>query len=127
MTEPEKRDLIERYLSAYNAFDVDGMMDTLHPQIEFENISGGEVNATASGADEFRQIAQRATGLFSSRNQTVRVFEANEKGAAIEVSYEGVLAADLPNGMKAGEILQLNGRSEFEFKEGKISRIVDRS
>jgi hypothetical protein len=35
------------------------------------------------------------------------------------------LASDLPNGMKAGETLRLNGRSEFTFCDGKIYRIKD--
>ncbi|MEO0538525.1 MAG: hypothetical protein AAF215_32275 [Cyanobacteria bacterium P01_A01_bin.123] len=53
MTEEEKRDLIDRYLDAYNAFDVEEMMSTVHPDVEFKNVSGGEVNAAASGASEF--------------------------------------------------------------------------
>lgn len=127
MTEQEKRNLIGRYLDAYNSFDVDGMIATVHSEVEFENVSGGEVNASASGADELRQMAEQATGLFTSRQQTVTAFDPSGEGASIEVAYEGVLASDLPNGMKAGETLKLDGRSEFEFKEGKISRIVDYS
>ena len=42
-----------------------------------------------------------------------------------DIVYEGVLAVDLPNGMKAGEELRINGCSEFEFKDGKIYRITD--
>ena len=127
MTEQEKRSLIDRYLSAYNTFDVDGMMATAHPEIEFENVSGGEVTASASGADEFRQMAEQATTLFSSRRQRVTAFNATPEGASVGIAYEGILAADLPNGMKAGQSLTLNGRSEFEFKAGRIARIVDYS
>ena len=39
----------------------------------------------------------------------------------------GVLAGDLPNGMKAGEVLRLKGRSVFGFQEGKIYRLTDTS
>lgn len=46
-------------------------------------------------------------------------------GIVIGIDYEGVLAADLPNGMKAGEILRLNGKSEFTFRDEKIYRITD--
>lgn len=127
MTEQEKRDLINRYLDAYNAFDVEGMMDTVHPDVEFQNVSGGEVNAVASGADEFRRMAEQATALFSSRQQRGMGFHASEGGASIDVAYEGVLATNFPNGMKAGETLKLEGRSEFEFKDGKIVRVVDYS
>lgn len=61
MTEQEKRNLIGRYLDAYNAFDVDGMIETLHPDIEFKNVAGSEVNAAASGTEEFRKMAEEAT------------------------------------------------------------------
>ncbi len=125
MTDQEKRTLIDHYLDAYNAFDVEGMMATLHPDVEFENVSGGEVNASASGADAFRQMAEQATELFTSRQQTVTAFDPSGPGASVEIDYEGVLAADIPNGMKAGETLRLTGRSEFEFADGQISRIRD--
>lgn len=125
MNANDKRSLIERYLNAYNAFDIDGIISALHPNIEFKNISGGEVNATASGIDEFRKLADQSRGLFSMRKQTITSFEMKDDQAFIGVDYEGVLASDLPNGMKAGETLRLNGRSEFAFRDGKIYRITD--
>ena len=125
MNEDNKQSLIKRYLEAYNAFDLEGMMSVIHPDIEFKNVNGGEVNATASGADEFRKLAEQSKGLFSMRKQTITSFETKDDQAFIGIDYEGVLASDFPNGMKAGEILRLNGRSEFAFRDGKIYRITD--
>ena len=125
MNEDNKQSLIERYLEAYNTFDIEGMMSVIHPDIEFKNVNGGEVNATASGADEFRKLAEQSKGLFSMRKQTITSFETKDDQAFIGIDYEGVLASDFPNGMKAGEILRLNGRSEFAFRDGKIYRITD--
>ncbi|MGD1930038.1 MAG: nuclear transport factor 2 family protein [Leptolyngbyaceae cyanobacterium] len=128
MIEQNKRDLIDRYLHAYNTFDIAGMLATLHPEVEFKNVSGGEVNATASGISEFAEMAQQSKALFTSRQQTMTAFEAADNDrVSINVAYEGVLAADLPNGMKAGEVLKLHGRTEFEFKDDRISRIADYS
>ena len=128
MIEQDKLDLIDRYLHAHNTFDIAGMLATLHPEVEFKNVSGGEVNATASRMSEFAEMAQQSKALFTSRQQTMTAFEtADDERASTNVAYEGVLAADLPNGMKAGEVLKLNGRTEFEFKEGSISRIADYS
>ena len=125
MNANEARDQIERYLAAYNAFDIDGMMALIHPDIKFKNISDGEINATASGSEKFRQLAEQSEELFRSRKQTMTRFQAEGDQAFIEVAYEAVLATDLPNGMKAGETLRLNGRSEFTFHEGMIYRITD--
>lgn len=125
MTDHEKRQLIEAYVDGYNAFDVDGMMATLHPEIEFTNVSEGEVTARASGISAFRQMAEQAVQLFAARKQTLTSFNVREEGAIITVAYEGTLAVDLPNGMKAGDTLQLDGRSEFRFKEGRIVWLAD--
>lgn len=127
MTNQDKRDLINRYINAYNAFDIDGMMAIVHPEIKFKNITGGEVNAEASGVDEFRQMAEQSKELFSSREQEISEFTADGNEASIHINYEAVLASDLPNGMKKGETLKLNGRSEFRFMDGKISSITDYS
>jgi len=54
-----KKDLIERFVCAYNSFDVDGMMALMHPECSFQNISGGQVTATAEGARQFRELAEK--------------------------------------------------------------------
>ena len=125
MDENGKRSLIESYITAYNAFDIDGMMAVIHPDIEFKNISGGEVNATASDAVEFRQLAEKSKELFRSRKQTIINSCSTPDQTIIEVAFEGVLKSDFQNGMRAGETLRLNGRSEFRFRDGKICRIID--
>lgn len=125
MTPQEKRALIDRYIAAYNAFDVDGMVDTVHPAVAFENVSGGEVTASASGADAFRELAEHATTLFSARRQTVTALDPSPAGATAYVDYEGTLAADLPGGLRAGQTLRLQGQTEFAFADGRISRIRD--
>jgi ketosteroid isomerase-like protein len=127
MKKEEKRHLIELYLGYYNAFNIDGLMSIIHHDIEFKNVSGGEVTATASGTDEFRKLAEQSKELFSSRKQTITKFRTEDDLVFMDVEYEGVLASDLPNGMNAGETLRLNGRSEFTFRDGKIYRLTDTS
>jgi ketosteroid isomerase-like protein len=74
MDEDEKHSLIDRYLAAYNAFDIDGMMAVMHPEIEFKNVSGGEVNASTFGAGDFRLLAEQSRELFRPRKQTILRF-----------------------------------------------------
>jgi ketosteroid isomerase-like protein len=127
MNAHQQRSIIDGYLAAYNSFDIDGMMATIHPDVQFKNVSGGEVNAAASGSDEFRTLAEQSKQLFSSRQQTVTSFESRGDHAVVDVAYEAVLAMDLPNGMKAGETLRLEGRSEFVFRDGRICGLTDHS
>lgn len=123
------RALVDRYVAAYNAFDVEGMLALLDPGVEFENVAGGVVTARASGLAEFRTLAEGAAALFARRQQ--RVTEYLEEGATARarIAYEGVLAAELPPGLppglEPGATLRLAGWSTFEFRGGRIARLVD--
>lgn len=121
------RALIERYIAAYNALDVPGMLGVLHPDVTFENVSGGRVTAAAGSREEFRALAEHAATLFASRRQTVQRYAATADGAEVDIAYEGVLAADLGPELRAGATLRLAGRSTFLVREGRIARIVDES
>ena len=90
-----------------------------------KNISSGEVNATASGVVEFRELAEKSKELFISRKQTILNSWSPPDKMTIEVTFEGVLASDLQSTMRAGETLRLNVRSEYTFRDGKICRIID--
>jgi len=127
MDSDEKRALIERYLDAYNSFDIERMMEVVHSDIEFVNFSGEEVTASASGRSAFLSLAEQSKRLFASRKQTITKFEHGAEGALVEIAYTGVLPEDLPSGKKGGETLRLTGRSEFEFRDGKICRLSDYS
>lgn len=127
MDKDKKRAIIEKFLEAYNNFDIGHMMELVHPDILFRNISDGKVDASAAGAGEFRALAEQSKQLFSAREQLITKFEPTESGASVEIDYTGILAADLPNGMKAGDTVRLTGRSEFSFRDGKIFRLTDYS
>ena len=49
----------------------------------------------------------------------------HEGGASIEIACAGTPAADLPDGHRTGETMELTGRTEFEFRNGWISRLVE--
>ena len=127
MTSEEKRTLIKQYISAYNTFDIDTLMNLIHPQVSFSNVSGGKVNAEAQGLEAFRALAEKSRNLFSSRSQAITSYLFNGDNAVVGIDYDGVLAQDLPTGQKAGEHLHLTGKTEFNFEGGKLKRIVDYS
>jgi hypothetical protein len=53
------------------------------------------------------------------------VFEGEK--ATVDIAFEGILKADLPSGLKAGDGLKPEGRSVFEFQDGLIYRLIDYS
>lgn len=121
----EIRALVARYIDAYNRKDIDDMLIGMHPQVEFKNISAGVVTVRTNGIGELRALAQQSLSLFSERNQKIESFELQGTVAVVAIAFRAVVAVDLPNGLKKGQVLNLSGRSEFEFQDGMISKITD--
>ncbi|WGV61517.1 nuclear transport factor 2 family protein [Brevibacillus brevis] len=127
MTNEEVKGIIENYVQAYNSFDVEGMARLLHTDIVFRNYSNGELNTETKGIEAFRELAEKSAKIFSSRRQTILACLVMDDKAEVQIDYEGTLAIDMPNGLKAGDTLQLKGKSIFMIKEGKVSLIEDYS
>ena len=125
MSPTEIRALVDHYIDAYNRQDVDDMLNGLHPLVEFKNISAGVVNASTSGIAELKALALQSLSLFSERHQKIESFEIQGPVAFATIAFRAVVATDLPNGLKEGQVLNLSGRSEFEFQDGAISKITD--
>lgn len=125
--QPAALALIERYVSAYNAFDVDGMLATLSPDVRFENWSGGQLTASSDGRDAFRVLAEQAKTLFAAREQRVTALVPRGDALVAAIAWSGQLAADVPGGPAAGTRLALRGESEFVVRDGRLALVVDRS
>lgn len=121
-----KKQLVDRYIRAYNNFDIEGMLKLLHDDVSFHNISGAEVTVSTSGKEEFFKLADMSKNFFSSREQTPLRRETLDNGnVKLEISFSAVVGMDLPNGLKQGQQLQLQGVSEFAFEDGLIKAITD--
>jgi hypothetical protein len=127
MIDAHEKDSIERYLAAYNAFDIEAMLAQLDPAIRFENFAGGQLTAEASGIEAFRRLAEQSKDLFSEREQRITALARQDGMLVADIAWRGKLAADLPGGPPAGTLLEMRGRSEFVFGAGGILKIVDRS
>jgi ketosteroid isomerase-like protein len=114
-------------IRAYNAFDIDRMLEVLSDQVVFENFSNGELTQRLEGKEAFKVQAEKAATLFSQREQVPVSWQEDGDTVTVEISYFGVLADDLPNGMKAGETVNLEGKSTFRIAEDKIVLIRDES
>ncbi|MFS2028256.1 nuclear transport factor 2 family protein [Massilia sp. GER05] len=119
--------LIERYVAAYNAFDVDGMLDTLSPDVRFENWSGGHLTAASDGRDAFRILAEQARTMFAQREQRVTALAPRGDALVAAIAWRGQLAIDVPGGPPAGTRLAVRGESEFVVRDGQLALVVDRS
>ncbi|CAM3997358.1 hypothetical protein VA7868_01114 [Vibrio aerogenes CECT 7868] len=125
MDDNAKLTLIESYIDYYNAFNIPGMLSLLDELIVFENESNGVINTHTEGRAAFEELAQESAKFFSAREQKITYVDLSDAGATVGIDYQGVLAVDLPNGLKAGEVLAVQGKSCFEFSGEKIGYIRD--
>jgi ketosteroid isomerase-like protein len=125
MTQEAQKAIIEDFITAYNRFDVDAMAKQVHTDVVFQNISNGEVTLETKGKAAFIQQAQEATTYFSERHQTPTAFRFAATEVEVSIAYYGTLAVPLPNGLKAGDVLQLNGRSVYTFQDALIIKLTD--
>ncbi len=119
--------MIESYISAYNNFDIAGMVKSLDPKIVFENYTNGKLTHCTNGLKEFKKLAMTGFEYFSSRSQTVISWDLSENYILLNIKYRGVAKINFPTGVKADEKIEFDGKSEFTFNENKIIRIVDKS
>jgi ketosteroid isomerase-like protein len=117
--------LVDKYIEAYNGFDVPGMLACLHPDVQFEHSTNGDVTVRLDGKAAFEAQATRAAAWFTERTQHVTAFRWQDEQAEAAIDYFAITATDLPNGIKAGTTLQFSGRSVFTFRDGLIAFIQD--
>ena len=118
---------IRHYIEAYNAMDVAGMLDCLSEDVVFRNYSGDTLTAQAGNKSEFAELAEFGVKAFRSRIQAVTHVVSVADITAVEISYDAVVAMDLPNGWKAGQKVRFTGASLFQVSGGRITAITDQS
>lgn len=123
----QREQIIKNYIAAYNSFDLEDMLKDLDENVQFQNISSGEINLSTRGLSAFKEQAEKAKAFFTSRKQTITSFkhELNQTEIEIEIEYHAVLAIDFSDNLKKDDELDLKGKSVFTFSYSKITAITD--
>ena len=119
--------IIKNYISAYNTFDIERMLQDFNDEIYFENVHNGQVNLQTSGIAEFKKQAEIAKTLFKEREQKIIDIKFEDNMAQVRIDFTAILSDDPANGSQAGAALNMSGDSVFVFEDGKIVQITDRS
>ena len=117
--------IIKNYIDAYNNFNIEKMLIDFDENIKFKNISNDIINMTLNDLSSFKTQAEQSKGLFTKRTQTIKSWKHDNTVTEIEVDYKAILAIDLPNGLKKGEDLDIQGKSIFKFLGNKIIELTD--
>ncbi len=97
----------------------------MHDNVRFENISNGEITLATNGISKLKNQACQAKQYFKEREQKITSIDFRDDRVGVGIDYKGILAMDFPNGLKAGEKIELKGKSVFKFRDDKIIELKD--
>jgi len=115
-----------KYVEAYNDMNLESMIADFADEIVFINVINGENTMELRGIEAFKKQAIEALSYFSEREQSIESITHQYNSTEIVINYRAIAAMAFPNGLKKGEIINLKGKSVFEFSaDGKIRRLTD--
>lgn len=116
------QDVVARYFAAFNAGDIDGMLDCLSNDVA-HHVNEGQVRV---GKDRFRAFCDHMARCYREELTDMVIFDA-EGGtrAAAEYTVNGTyLATDEGLPEAQGQSYRLPAGSFFSLEGGKITRVV---
>ncbi len=116
---------VMKFIHAYNNLNIEGMLRHVHKDISFKNIANGKTILSVQGIEDFRKQATQAAEHFQSRNQKILKACFDEEAIELTVDFFGLLARDLSDELKAGDTIQLIGRSVYRVRDNLIISITD--
>jgi ketosteroid isomerase-like protein len=125
MSPSEIKSVVQAYVDAFNRKDVSGMLQCVHRDITFSSDISGARMCEIHGIDDFADVVQLTTEMFEDRHEQCLSFDVEGDTAHASMLLIGVLAEDLPNGLRAGQRVSCSGRTEFDFLDGTIVGIKE--
>lgn len=115
-------DTINRYFEAFNAGDIDGMLDCLSEDVA-HHVNEGQIR---KGKALFRQFCDHMARTYDETLTDIVVFEAaGGSRAAAEFIVNGTYLATDPGLPEAhGQTYKLPAGSFFDVEAGKITRVT---
>lgn len=70
----------------------------------FEHYDNGSLSLSINGVEAFRKQAEAAANYFKERTQKINSLEFKEQEIQVEIDYKAVLAVDLSETLKKGDL-----------------------
>ena len=84
-----------------------------------------EVTLELNGKIAFKNQVEHAFNLFKKREMKILEQKFGDDMVENKIDFKGVLAVDIPDGPKKYDLIKLQSKSIFKFKDGKIISIED--
>src|SRR5699024_9083311 len=121
----KRKEIIKNYIEGYNTFNIDQMLQDLHPKISYRNIRDGKEVFSLHGLNKFKKQVEEEASYFSEHHQEIKSISHSDKVTTITIKYSGTVGKDLPNGLEKGQKLESKVKSIFKFKNNKIIELKD--
>lgn len=118
-------DVVTRYLAAFNARDVEGMLAALSDNIRFRNIENDDVNVDIIGLMAFEHLARESAAAFRTRSLTPSGVIIAGPHIAFNAHFVGVLDRAAGEALKAGQNIEMDGQSYIRVEHDFITEITD--
>ncbi|MGZ7208905.1 MAG: nuclear transport factor 2 family protein [Methanobacterium sp.] len=125
MKEKLMKKIVDQYYKSYNEFNIDGMIKNIHEDMVFKNIVNGEVNFELKGKETFKKQIEEAFALFKNRKMKIVKQKFGDDIVENKIDFKGVLAVDIPDQFKKYDLIKVQSKVIFKFKNGKIISIED--
>ena len=122
MNRSEAIALIERYYSAFNSQDAQGMLDCLSDDVAHDINQG----ATQHGKAEFRKFLAHMDRCYRERLEGIVIMASDDgsRGSAEFVVHGAYLSTDEGLPEASGQAYVLPAGAFFALSEGKIDRVT---
>ena len=125
MKEKFMKKIVEQYFKAYNEFNLNGMIENIHNDLIFKTIVNGEITYELNGKYAFKEQIKQAFAIFKKREMKIVNQKFGDDMVENEINFKGVLAVDISDKLKKYDLVKLQSKSVFQFKNGKIISIED--
>jgi len=116
---------VQKYISAYNDFDIETMVSLMHADCIFESRENNVVMFSTKGKTSFRQICNLSKKNYKYRNQVIEDFKHYDNKVEVKLYFKATLAVDIPDLGKKDEQIAFETKSIFEFKNDLIYKITN--
>lgn len=125
MKEKLMKKIVDLYYKSYNEFNIGGMIKNIHEDIVFQNIADGEVNFELKNKESFKKQIEQAFALFKNREMKIIEQKFGDNMVENKIQFKGVLAMDVSDELKKYDLIKVQSKVIFKFKNGKIISIEE--
>ena len=119
------KEIVQKYINAYNKFDIDGMISLMHIDCTFEMIHDNKITLKTYGKSDFRQLCILSKNNYKYRKQIIESFKEENNKVEVNLYFKATLAIDIPDLGKKDEKISFETKTIFELKNNAIYKITN--